>query len=335
MKYRFFGNTGLRVSELAMGTQTWGWNADEKTAHDIADRYVEAGGNFFDTANIYNEGTSESFLGSWLKKRGGRHSFFVSSKVFFPTGDGPNDSGLSRKHILRSVEQTLNRLQTDTIDLYQAHCFDYTTGMQETLRAFGDLVTSGKVRYIGVSNWTASQLMKAVQISRNGPAPLVSLQAEYSLIVRESEWELLPLCSEEDLAFMAWSPLAGGWMTGKYRRGQPPPENSRVGRNDRWDDQPEQRESELTWRVVEVLLELSKTLGRTPSQIALNWMLGRSRRIIPILGVRTVDHLMDNIGCTGWSLNEEAIGRLDAAGSTALPYPYRFVARYAKRGQGD
>ncbi len=244
MEYKFLGKTGLKVSELVFGTQTFGWGADEKTAHAMADFYLGAGGNYFDTANIYNEGVSESMLGSWIKKRGNRHSLIIASKVFFPVGDGPNDTGLSRKHIFQSIDESLRRLQTDYIDLYQLHCFDMSTTLDETLRALDDIAHSGKVRYLGVSNYTASQLMKAITITKmNGLLPISALQAEYSLIVRSTEWELLPLCVEEGLGFLAWSPLAGGWLTGKYTRDANPPSDSRVGRRDRWDDQPEQRES--------------------------------------------------------------------------------------------
>jgi aryl-alcohol dehydrogenase-like predicted oxidoreductase len=336
MEYRFFGSTGVEVSQLVMGTQTWGWVADEKTAHEMADRFVAAGGNCFDTANIYNEGASETILGAWLKKKGNRDDYFVTSKVFFPAGEGVNDSGLSRKHILKQVEGSLQRLQTDFIDLYQTHCFDYTTRMEETLQAFDDLVRSGKVRYIGTSNWNASQLARALQIARHGAlAPITSLQAEYSLIVRSSEWELLPLCEQEDLAFLAWSPLAGGWMAAKYRRNQEPPENSRVGRQDRWDDQPGQRESELTWRVVDALLEVSREIGKSPAQIALNWILRQSQRIMPILGARTLEQFEENIGATGWSLSQDALHRLNEASRIPLPYPYSFISRYAKRIKAD
>ena len=336
MKYRFFGNTGLKVSELVMGTQTFGWVADESTSHTLADLFVEARGNFFDTANIYNQGASELILGTWLKKRKNRSALVISSKVFFPIGEGPNDSGLSRKHIFQSIEGSLRRLQTDYLDLYQAHCFDYTTRLEETLCAFNDLVRSGKARHIGVSNFTASQLTRALFLCKlHGWTPVVSLQAEYSLIVRSTEWELLPVCREEELGFMAWSPLAGGWLTGKYRKGQPPPENSRVDRNDRWDDQPAQRESALTWRVIDALLEAGKERAKTPAQIALNWILRKSDRIVPIIGARTTGQLDENLGATGWELSEEEIGLLDSAGDVPLPYPYRFIDRYAKKAEAD
>jgi aryl-alcohol dehydrogenase-like predicted oxidoreductase len=332
MEYRYFGSTGLKVSELCLGTQTFGWVADEKTAHEALDMFVGQGGNFLDTANIYNQGRSEAILGSWLKKRGNRQALVLCSKLFFPTGESPNDSGLSRAHIFRALEESLKRLGTDHLDLYQAHCYDYTTRIEETLGAFRDLQAAGKVRHVGVSNWNASQLVEALLLGRQQYGfSLASLQAEYSLIVRETEWELLPLCREKGLGFLAWSPLAGGWLSGKYRRGEAPPENSRVGRKDRWDDQPEQRESETTWKVVEALRRVAQQTGKSPAQAALNWLLRKWEGVVPILGARTLEQLKDNLGATGWKLGAEEVVLLDAAGDLPVPYPYRFLQRYAKR----
>ena len=223
MRIVFLGQTGLAVSELALGTQTFGWGAEKAEAYALADRFVEEGGVFFDTSSTYNGGASESILGSWIKERSCRGSVVMATKVFFPTGSGPNDFGLSRRHIVQSAEESLRRLQTDFIDLYQAHCYDDSTPLEETLRAFDDLVRWGKVRYVGVSNFAPSQLVRALCLAgaRAWSAP-VSLQAEYSLLARSTEWELLPVCEEQGLALLAWSPLAGGWLSGKYRRGHPP-----------------------------------------------------------------------------------------------------------------
>ncbi len=332
MEYRFLGNTGLKVSELAFGTQTFGWGADEKTAHALADLFVEAGGNLFDTADSYNSGLAESMLGSWLKARKNRHSVIVATKVFFPTGDGPNDAGASRKHIFHSINESLGRLKTDYVDLYQIHCFDLSTPLEETLSALDDLVRAGKIRYTGASNYTASQLEKALMLSEiHQWESFSALQAEYSLIVRSTEWELLPLCKEEGVGFLAWSPVAGGWLTGKYGRNQPAPSNSRVGRKDRWDDQPEQRESELTWRVVDNLIEIGKNRGKTPAQIALNWILQQPGITAPILGARSLEQLKENLGCIGWQLSEEEMNKLKKASDIPLPYPYRFIERYTRR----
>ncbi len=332
MEYRFLGNTGLKVSELAFGTQTFGWGADEKTAHALADLFVQAGGNLFDTADSYNSGEAESMLGSWLKARKNRHSVVVATKVFFPTGDGPNDTGASRKHIFHSINESLGRLKTDYVDLYQIHCFDLSTPLEETLSALDDLVRVGKIRYMGASNYTASQLEKALMLSEiHQWESFSALQAEYSLIVRSMEWEILPLCQEEGVGFLAWSPVAGGWLTGKYERNQPPPSNSRVGRKDRWDDQPEQRESELTWRVIDNLIEIGKNCGKTPAQIALNWILQQPGITATILGVRTLEQLKENLGCIGWQLSGEEMNRLKKASDVPLPYPYRFIERYTRR----
>lgn len=332
MRRVFLGSSGLAVSCLAMGTQTFGWGADETAAWAMADRFLEAGGNFFDTSSTYNSGTSESILGSWAKSRNCRHDVVLATKVFFPTGEGPNDFGLSRKHILRSVEDSLARLKTDYIDLYQAHCFDMSTPLEETLHVFEDLMRAGKVRYIGVSNFTASQLTRAIMLERmRGWYPLVSLQAEYSLLVRSTEWELLPVCRDEGLTLLAWSPLAGGWLSGKYSKGTAPASDSRVGRGDRWDNRPEQRESELAWRVIDCLRQIGRNRGKTSSQVALNYLLMRGGCLVPIFGARTLEQLGENLGSVGWELHEEEAAILEATSRVPLPYPYCFIERYTRR----
>jgi aryl-alcohol dehydrogenase-like predicted oxidoreductase len=332
MQYKFLGKSGLKVSEIEFGVQTFGWCTDEKTAHTMLDHFIGAGGNFIDTANIYNEGKSEHILGTWLQSRKNRDALVIATKVFFPTGNGPNDTGLTRKHIYHEIEKSLRRLNTDYVDLYQLHCFDESTPLEETLSALDDLVHSGKVRYIGASNFTASHLQKALMLSRiNGWNSFVSLQPEYSLIVRSTEWELLPFCRQEGVAVLPWSPLAGGWLTGKYRRNQPPPPNSRVGRKDRWDDQAEQRASELTWRVIDTLVALGEEHGKTPAQVALNWLLQQPGVTSPIIGARTIEQLEDNLGSTGWSLSAEDIEKLNTASAIPLPYPYSFIKRYTRK----
>jgi len=336
MEYRFMGRTGLKVSELCLGTQTFGWGADEPRAHALADRFVEAGGNFFDTSNIYNQGQSETMLGNWLKRRGSRSQLVVATKVFFPAGEGPNDTGLSRKHIFDQIDASLQRLQTDYVDLYQMHCWDASTPLEETLRALDDLVRVGKVRYVGASNYTPSQLTRAIMLSQmNGWARFDCSQPEYSLLVRSTEWELLPLCRSEGIGVICWSPLAGGWLSGKYRRGQTPPPESRVGRADRWDDLPEQRESDRTWQIVDALIEVGQTRGATPAQVALNWLLQQPGVTAPILGARTLEQLEDNLGSVGWALSADEMAELNAASEIPLPSPYSFIARYTRRRDGD
>lgn len=332
MHYKFFGKSGLKVSEIALGVQTFGWCADEKVAHAILDRFVEAGGNVLDTANSYNEGQSEQMLGNWLHARNNCDSLVINTKVFFPTGNGPNDTGLTRKHIYNEIEKSLQRLQTDYIDVYQLHCFDESTPLEETLCALDDLVHAGKVRYIGASNFTPSQLQKALMMSKiNGWQSFASLQPEYSLLVRSLEWELLPLCQQEGLAVLPWSPLAGGWLTGKYRKDREAPSNSRVGRKDRWDDQAEQRASDLTWRVIDTLIAIGNERGKTPAQVALNWVIQQQGVTSPIMGARTPEQLDENLGSTGWALNAEEIETLNAASDLPLPSPYNFIRRYSRK----
>ncbi len=333
MEYRFMGRTGLRVSEIMLGCQTFGWGADEASAHALADYFVDQGGNFFDTSNIYNEGESERILGTWLKSRGSRQRYVIASKVFFPADDkGPNDTGLTRKHILDQIDRSLKRLQTDYIDLYQTHCWDASTPLEETLRAMDDLVSAGKIRYVGASNWTASQLVRANLLAdKHHWARIDCLQPEYSLLVRSTEWELLPLCREEGIGVIAWSPLAGGWLSGKYRRGEPPPPDSRVGRADRWDDLPEQRESELTWRTLDALWEIAKARGKSCAQVALNWVRQQPGVTAPIIGVRKLEQLKDNLASTEWALTAEELDRLNAASAIPLPSPYNFIARYTRK----
>lgn len=332
MDYHCMGRTGLKVSEICLGCQTFGWGADEPTAHALADRFVVAGGNFFDTSNIYNEGKSETMLGSWLKSRNNRAQLVIASKVFFQAGKGPNDTGLSRKHILEQIDASLHRLQTDYIDLYQMHCWDASTPLEETLRTLDDLVRVGKVRYIGASNYTPSQLTRATMLSAmHNWVRFDCLQPEYSLLVRSTEWELLPLCRAEGIGVIAWSPLAGGWLTGKYRRGQPPPPDSRVGRADRWDDLPEQRESERTWQIIDALIEVSRECGKSPSQVALNWLVQQPGVTAPIIGARTLVQLEDDLESVGWSLSAEQMAELNAASDIPLPSPYNFIARYTRR----
>jgi len=255
----------------------------------------------------------------------------IATKVFFPAGDGPNDTGLSRKHIFEQIDASLRRLQTDHVDLYQAHCWDASTPIEETFQAMNDLVRAGKVRYVGVSNFTPSQLVRVnMMCQQRGWARIECLQPEYSLLVRSPEWELLPVCREDGIGVIAWSPLAGGWLTGKYHRDQPPAPDSRVGRADRWDDQPEQRENETTWQVVDVLRSIAQARGKTPSQVALNWLLQKPDVTSPIFGARTSTQLADNLGAVGWSLSAEEVERLDSSSHIPLPSPYSFITRYTR-----
>ena len=217
--HRFLGRTGLRVSVLCLGTMTFGREANEEQSRAILDAYTGAGGNFIDTADVYAGTESESIIGRWLKEQK-RDDLVIATKVRFPSGEGPNDVGVSRKHILSSIDASLKRLQTDYVDLYQVHAWDAVTPLEETLSTLDGLVKAGKVRYVGVSNFTGWQLQKALDMSQaHGWEPFVSLQPLYNLLDRYTEWELVPVCENEGLGIIPWSPLRGGWLTGKYRRG--------------------------------------------------------------------------------------------------------------------
>ncbi|WP_240138279.1 aldo/keto reductase [Streptomyces sp. MUM 178J] len=327
MKQINLGRTGVRVSELCLGTMAF---ADDAGGHRVLDAFTEAGGTFIDTADMYAGGASEEILGRWLKGRR-RDGLVIATKVWGRMGDAPNDGGLSRKHVLAAVEASLRRLGTDYIDLYQTHIWDPTTPVEETLATLDTLVASGKVRYIGASNVTPSQLQRSLDLQRaRGWEPYVCLQPLYNLLRRELEWELLPQCAEQGVAVIPWSPLAGGWLTGKYRRGMTSvPAGSREARfqeqsgREGW----RERDAEETWQVLDALYEVAEETGRTPSQIALRWLMERPGVTAPIIGARTAEQLTENLGAVGWELSAEHRAGLDAASERPLPYPYEMLAR--------
>jgi aryl-alcohol dehydrogenase-like predicted oxidoreductase len=332
MDYRYLGRTGVKISAISLGAQTFGWNVGPEQSWSLLDQYLEAGGNYIDAADSYNQGESERIVGGWLKERRVRDRMLVGTKVFFSTGPSPNDSGLSRKHIHQSLEESLRRLGTDHVDLYQMHCFDRMTPLDETLRALDDLVRAGKVRYLGASNFAPSHLQKGLMLcQQRGLAPLAMLQLEYSLLVRSPEWELLPQCSEEGLGTLAWSPLAGGWLSGKYRRDQALPPDSRAGRGDRWDDAAAQRSGERTYAIVDVLVRLATECERTPAQVALAWMLQKRLVTSALVGARTPVQLADNLDAGGVRLSAGQLAQLDEVSRVELPYPYAFIERYTRK----
>lgn len=331
MEYIYLGNSGLSISRMALGTQTFGWNIGEAESFLLLNRYHELGGNYFDTADSYNKGESERILGSWMQGSGVRDNCVVGTKVFFPTAEGVNNTGASRKHLMASVDSSLRRLQTDYIDLLQIHCFDRQTPLEETLRTLDDLVRAGKVRYVGASNYTPSKLMQANMMAhQGGKEPFISLQLEYSLLVRSPEWELIPLCQEEGIGMLAWSPLAGGWLTGKYRKGQTIPKDSRAGRKDRWDDGADQRGTDHAYAIIEVLVAIAEESGHSVSQVSLNWMMQKIKGLVPLVGARNEMQLMENLGALGWSLTEDQMQRLDRVSAIATPSPYSFIERYTR-----
>jgi len=278
MNYRYLGKTGLRVSELCLGAMTFGREneATEKESFAMMDRFVSKGGNFIDTANVYGTGISEEIVGRWLKEQN-RNDLVIATKVRFPMGEGPNDVGLSRKHVLSAVDASLRRLQTDYIDLYQVHCWDPKTPLEETLSTLNDLTRKGMVRYIGASNFTGWQLQRALDASReNGLEAFVCLQPQYNLLCRSTEWELIPLVLREGLGVIPWSPLRGGWLSGKFKRGMSaPPAGSRIelAEEKDWGEKWSAYNNEQTWRTLDGLHKVAGESGRAAAQVALNWLL--------------------------------------------------------------
>lgn len=330
MDYRSMGKTGLKVSELCLGAMTFGRESTEEISIAMLNRFVEAGGNFIDTADVYAQGISEEILGRWL---GGqrRDDFVIATKVRFPMGDKPNDVGLSRKHILAGVEASLRRLNTDYIDLYQVHLWDRNTPLEETLSTLDGLVRSGKVRYIGASNFAGWQLQKAIDLSQQmGWEPFTCLQPLYNLLDRELEWELMPVCLNEGVGIIPWSPLRGGWLSGKYRREMAGPKaGTRVKQAEEmgWGESWAVYNNEHTWTVIDTLLAVAKETGKSPAQVALNWVLQRPGVTAPIIGARTMAQFEDNLGAAGWALSADQMERLDTASAKRLPYPYDLQSR--------
>lgn len=334
MEYRILGKTGLKVSELCLGAMTFGRESDERSSFEMMDMFAAAGGNFIDTADVYSRGISEEVVGRWLKNQK-REAFVIATKVRFPMGEGVNEVGLSRKHIMDGIDNSLRRLGVDYIDLYQAHCWDPITPLEETLSTFNMLVERGKVRYLGVSNFKGYQLQKAVDISRaHHWEPFTCLQPLYNLLDRSLEWEIVEFCQTEGLGIIPWSPLRGGWLSGKYRRGMTMPvEGTRVddatkqGNSERWDVY----NTERTWSILDELHAIAQETGKTPAQIALNWVKDRPGVTAPIIGTRTTVHLQDNLGAPGWTLSAEHRTRLDMVSNMPGPYPYDFIAGASKR----
>ncbi len=328
MEYRFMGRTGLRVSALCLGAMTFGREADEALSHQMMDKFVEAGGNFIDTADVYSQGISEEIVGRWLQTQS-RDDLVIATKVRFPMGDGPNEAGVSRKHIIAGVENSLRRLNTDYIDLYQVHCWDSKTPLEETLSTLDSLVKSGKVRYIGTSNYVGWQLQKAIDLSKQmGWEPFTCLQPQYNLLCRSTEWELVPVCLNEGLGIIPWSPLRGGWLSGKYRRGMAaPPSNTRVEQAEKegWSESWSAYNNDHTWNVIDALLAVAEETGKTPAQVALNWLLQQPAVTAPIIGARTLAQFEGNMQAVGWALDEAHLTRLTEASDIALVYPYDFV----------
>jgi aryl-alcohol dehydrogenase-like predicted oxidoreductase len=322
MLTRKLGRTGLRVAALCLGGNTFGWTTDQKASEAVLDAYVEAGGNFIDTADVYARwapgnvgGESETALGAWMADRGNRHAIVIATKVMGPMGPGPNDTGLSRLHILRGVDDSLRRLRTDYIDLYQAHWDDRDTPLDETLRAFDDLVSQGKVRYIGASNHQAWRLARALwESDKRGFVRYESLQPKYNLVIRdEYERELEALCLEQGIGVIPYSSLASGFLSGKYRRGGALPATARAANVQKT------YMSDHGFAVLEAVEKVAAGAGATPAQVALSWLAHRPGITAPIASATSVPQLRELVAGVALQLDAEARAALDRASEWRSP----------------
>ncbi len=332
MEYRLLGGSGLEVSVLSFGTMTLGGegrfaamgNVQAEEARRHVDICIEAGVNLFDTADVYSAGKSEEVLGQALGSR--RKDIVLATKGFFRIEPGTNKVGLTRRHILEACEASLRRLGTDYIDLYQAHNFDSLTPLDETLRAFEDLIRAGKIRYAGCSNYAGWQLMKALSISdRLGISRYISQQINYSLIARDAENELVPLGLDQRIGIMAWSPLQSGLLSGKFRRGQPKPSESRLNTL----ELPGTIDEERLFKIVDVLADIAAQRGVSVSQVALNWVMRKPCVDTVIIGARNESQLRDNLAAATWALTDGEVERLDEVSALPLPYPHWHQQRFA------
>jgi aryl-alcohol dehydrogenase-like predicted oxidoreductase len=338
MEYRQLGGSGFKVPVLTLGTATFGGSGDLFSAFGtsdvteaarLVDISLEAELTMFDSADVYSEGRAEEILGKAIAGR--RDKVLVSTKATFRLGDGPNDVGSSRFHLIRSIEASLKRLRTDYIDLFQLHAFDAVAPIEEALSTLDDLVRAGKIRYIGCSNFSGWHLMKSLAISEKyGYARYVAHQAHYSLVGRSYEWELMPLGLDQKVGAVVWSPLGWARLTGKIRRGQPLPATSRLQSKTAVDVGPPV-DNEYLYRVVDALDEVSKETGKTVPQIALNWLLQRPTVSTVIIGARNEEQLRQNLGAVGWSLTPDQLARLDAASAIPLAYPYFHQRGFSER----
>ena len=327
MDYRTLGATGCAVSSLALGTMTFGTETDEAQAHRQLDQFLAAGGTLVDSADVYSAGASEEIIGRWLAARPAEVTgrVVLATKGRFPTDGSPNGAGLSARHLTRALDASLGRLGVDTIDLYQLHAFDAWTPLEETLRALDGFIRSGKILYYGLSNFTGWQLTKTVHLARalGVPGP-VTLQPQYSLVVRETEWEIVPAAQDAGMGLLPWSPLAGGWLSGKYRRDQRPSGATRLGEDpgrgmEAWD----RRGTQRTWDIIDAVQKVAEDRGVSMAEVALAWVTARPAVTSTILGARTTEQLEVNLRSAELQLTEAETAALDAASSPrATDYPY-------------
>jgi aryl-alcohol dehydrogenase-like predicted oxidoreductase len=327
MEYRLLGSSGCAVSTLALGTLTFGNETDQATSFSQLDQFTEAGGNLVDSADVYADGRAEEIIGRWLDARPGRRELVVlATKGRFPTDESPNGHGLSRRHLSLALDASLRRLNVETIDLYQVHGWDPLTPVEETLRFLDDAVRAGKINYVGLSNFTGWQLQKAVDIAEfRGLSAPVSIQPQYNLLARAVEWEIAPACEAAGLGMLAWSPLASGWLTGKYQRGEPSLAGTRAVENADegmriWN---QHGQSEQTWQVLDVVRKVAEGRGVSLAQVAIAWLMARPAVSSVILGARSMDQLTDNMAAAELTLTDEETQLLDEASEPPAPdYPY-------------
>jgi aryl-alcohol dehydrogenase-like predicted oxidoreductase len=341
VEYRRLGGSGAVVSALALGTMTFGAETDEDGAQAQLDRFVEVGGTLIDTADVYSKGASEEIVGRWLAQRPAdvRDRVVVATKGRFALSAEPNGVGLSRRHLTRAIDASLRRLGVDCIDLYQVHAYDPLTPIEETLRCLDDQARAGKIHYVGLSNFTGWQLQRAVDVAEfcHLAAP-VTLQPQYSLLVREIEWELVPACLAAGIGLLPWSPLAGGWLTGKYGPDERPTGATRAGENPRGLFSYDARGlDQRTWQVVDAVRKVAEDGGASMAQVALAWLLGRPAVCAVILGARTLEQLEDNLTAAEIRLEPGEMARLDEVSAVPVgdyPYGRRGVAQRRRNVEG-
>jgi len=340
MEYRSLGQSGLKVPVLCLGAMTFGEasegsmmhkiGADEKTSYAIMNHALAQGVGFIDTANVYGQdGLSERVVGAWMAEHKTRDKVVLATKFRFRMGEGPNGTGASRYHIVRAVEDSLKRLKTDRIDLYQIHMQDYDTPEEETLRALDDLVRAGKVLYLGASNYAAYRLVDSLWISKSEHLHrFVSLQMQYSLAVRDLEREHVPVCEKFGLGILPWSPLAGGFLSGKFTRNQAPPPGVRL---EKWKERLDGLDTDRNWNTLDVLKAIAKERGTSVTAVALAWLIAKPTVSSVIFGARSIEQLDDNLKAAELKLTADELAKLDTASAWKLGYPYEFLANIQKR----
>ncbi len=336
MQSVYVGRSGLKVSEFAFGTMTFGREADEATSHRMLDLFVDRGGNFIDSADVYGNGTADEVFARWLAGKH-RDDFVIASKVRFPTGPGMNDVGLSRKHILSSVHDSLRRLGTDHLDLIQIHCWDRGTPIEETLTTLDQLVRDGKVRYLGSSNLRGWQLQKMIDTSRQlGLEAFVCHQPQYNLLARETEWEVLEVCAAEGVGVIPWGPLRGGWLSGRYRREMGgAPEGSRVktAEKEGWMETWARYDNDRTWAIIDELDRIAAIHDTTPAVVAIRWIAQQPVVTAPILGASRFEQLEANLAAVDVRLGDDDMAALERVSHVEGSYPYDSFIDDAQAGR--